>query len=310
MTDFFQDPTQADAPKQTSTIPWQFKVDYKSGKTPEGFAKKAIPEDVNAGFSYYDKEQKQKFQLGKFTATIVAMTSGISGTVPDGDRYRNYWSNLVFDSRDQIIEVSTHNGDGFEKVAHGIYNDIKATLPNGVGYCKVAICWIHETAQFVSIQLSSSLEQAIKEAISEKTKQRTSAINLFNLFELSNRFWAFRFSGEFSKRQKDGAIWSEKGDMFFYPTLSAGIVTTESFDFLPELRKQVESYVESFQQKFTKSLPGPDKMPQTEPSFDEPIYVPRPLPHPDTVFSNNPATSAPFDAGNDPGANEIDSLPF
>jgi len=248
MNDFLETPTAQDAPKQQSNVPWTARVEYKSGKVPEGFAAAAIPDQAKAGFSYFDKEAKQRVSLGAFTATIVAMTSGVHGTVPDGDRYINYWSNLVFDTRDQLIEVS-RSGDPVVKIATGIYNKMKQDLPDGVGYCKVAICYIHETMQFSSFNLTSALEHSIKEAIGTATGKKAGQINLFNLFELSTRFWAFRFNGAFEKRTKDGYHWQDKGDMFFYPVLTAGIVTAEKFDFLPGLRLDVEAYVDVFQRK-------------------------------------------------------------
>jgi len=305
MNDFLEAPTAQDAPKQTSSVPWTARVEYKSGKTPQGFAAAALPEQVNAGFSYYDKEAKQRVFLGAFTATIIAMTSGVQGTVPDGDRYINYWSNLVFDTRDQLIEVS-RSGDPVVKVATGIYNQMKEDLPDGVGYCKVAICYIHETMQFASFNLTSALEHSIKEAIGTATGKKAGQINLFNLFELSTRFWAFRFGSTFQKRTKDGYIWQDKGDMFFYPVLTAGIVTAEKFDFLPSLRSDVDTYVEGYQHKLNRAIPDGSQAPISA--------LPRSLQASPTAPPANGFESLvePMGAITDLGVGEgeTDSLPF
>lgn len=251
MEDFLQKPEAGDAPISTSSKPWVKQVEYKSGKTPEGFAATAQPENVKAGFTYYDKEQKANFQMTGFTASIVAVLSGVSGTVPAGNnKFYNYWSSFVADTRIQKLSVFLGSGENRVTIASGIYNQFKDQLPDGVGYMKSAVCYIHETNECVLIELTAAVENSIKEAIAEQTGQAPGRINVFNLFELSTKFWAIRFSGSYTKRSREGAGWNGKGDMFFYPTLKAGVVLAEKFPILPELAAQVSAYIDAGQKYF------------------------------------------------------------
>ena len=283
MTSDFETPTAQDVPTRSGTdVPWKKRFEYKSGKVPHGFALDALPEKVNAGFSYYDKEAGAKFQIGNFTASIVAMTFGVSGTVPDGKYYVNYFSNLVFDTRTQPLEVFHYvkSGDEWKKhvIATGFYNDFKDTLPEGVGYCKVLICWIHETGELVSINVSSQVETALKEAIAESTASSVSKINIFKIAEKSDRFWAIKFAGQFTKRTRDGKTWVGQGDMFFNPSFVAKVATAEKFPVLPEMKQAVKEYIEASEEMVWKAAKGGKP-------------TPAPLPHPDTVLPSAQSAS-------------------
>ena len=270
MEDFLQKPDAGDAPVSKSEKPWAKQIVYRSGKTPECFATSAETEQVKAGFTYYDKEQKANFQLTKFTASIVTILSGVSGTVPNGVRYDNYWSSLVADTRTQKLSVFLGSGDNRVTVASGIYNDFKASLPAGVNYMKFAVVYLHETNECALMELTASFENAIKEAIAAQTGQNPARINVFNLFELSSKFWAIRFTGGFTKRNREGVAWSGKGDMFFYPALSSGVVLAEKFPVLTEISGQVDAYIEAGQKYFASSnTPAPSESavnPATAPS--------------------------------------------
>ena len=292
MEDFLQAPEAGDAPIAKSDAPWVKRIQYKSGKTPEGFADAALPEQVKAGFGYYDKEQQANFAIHGFTASIVAVLSGVSGTVPNGTRYDNYWSSLVQDTRSQKLAVFLGSGDSRVTVASGIYNDFKAGLPDGVGYMKYAVVYIHETKECALMQLTASFEGAIKEAIATKTGQNPAKINLFNLFELSTKFWAVRFSGEFTKRNRDGVAWNKKGDMFFYPLLDAGVVLAEKFPVLAEISAQVDAYIRAGQEFFNKK--DDRKAPATQAQhatpqggFSAPLAAP-PMGDPFPTYSDAP----------------------
>lgn len=286
MTSDFEQPTAQDVPTRSGAdVPWKKRIDYKSGKVPEAFVAEATPEKVKAGFSYYDKDAGAKFQIGNFTASIVAVTFGVSGTVPDGNYYINYFSNLVFDTRTQPIEVFhfVKSGDEWKKnvIATGFYSDFKAYLPDGVGYCKVLICWIHETSELVSINVSSQVETSLKEAIAEPTASSVSKINIFKIAESSDRFWAIRFDGKFSKRTRDGKMWNGQGDMFFNPSFVAKVATAEKFPILVEMKQTVKDYIEASEEQVWKAA-------KTE------RPTPTPLPHPDTVLPTQQQTDAAF----------------
>lgn len=301
MEDFFQKPEQGDATSSKSTAPWTKKVQYRRGKTPEAFAEQADPEQVKAGFTFYDKDQKVNFQLTGFTASLVAILSGVSGTVPNGSRYDNYWSSLVADTRDQQLSVFLGSGDNRVIIAKGIYNQFKADLPDGVKYRKFAVVYIHETKECALFEMSAAFENSIKEAIAAETGQNPAKINVFNLFDLSSKFWAVRFSGSFTKRTKDGVGWNGKGDMFFYPHLKAGVVLAEKFPVLSEISEQVTAYIQAGQKWFdggqkphtSQADEAAGQAARVE-AFATPSELPKatPLPHPDTVLP--PANGARF----------------
>ena len=244
---FFEQPTTNDIPKSGAAYPWVRFIEYKSGKTPAAFAADATPDKVNAGFSYYDKDTQQTVHLEKLTATIVAVLSGVQGTIPDGSRYINYYSNLVQDTRTQTIDVRMGYGENSVLVASGIYQDFKKDLPQGVGYAKYAILYDHASGDCVAMRLTAGLEQSLREAIAAETKQAPARVNLFNLFYVQGRFWAFHFGGKFTKRTKEGELWNGAGDMFFYPELKAGITTSQKFPALADLEAAVPAYLEADQ---------------------------------------------------------------
>ncbi len=293
MEDFLQKPEAGDAPISKSEKPWTKQIVYKSGKTPEGFAATAQPEQVKAGFTYYDKEQKANFQLTSFTASIVAVLSGVSGTVPAGNnKFYNYWSSFVADTRIQKLSVFLGSGNEKVVVASGIYNQFKDQLPDGVGYMKSAVCYIHETNECVLLELTAAVENSIKEAISNVTGQDPRRINVFNLFELTSKFWAIRFSGSFTKRVREGAAWMGKGDMFFYPTLTAGVVLADKFPILPELAAQVSAYIDAGQKYFEGAKS--DGASNTGPTQTAPTA--RQLAEADSFGFVNPAKAAAHDS--------------
>jgi len=316
MSDFLQKPDAEDAPKSSSQAPWLKKIEYRSGKTPEGFAAAALPEQVKAGFIYYDKDQKATFQLTGFTASIVAILSGVSGTVPAGNnRYDNYWSSLVMDTRTQGLNVYLGSGDNRVTIASGIYNTFKADLPDGVGYMKFAVCFLHETNECVLMELTASFENSIKEAIAAQTGQNPAKINVFNLFELSSKFWAVRFSGSFTKRTRDGVAWNGKGDMFFYPSLVAGVVMAEKFPMLSEISEQVTAYVDAGQKYVSvPKTPAQEQSEQQarETAFSQPKHQNGGIDFAKRMGNNSsfpPIVDVPF-PNEEPPTVEGDDIPF
>lgn len=250
--DFFEQPQQNDVPIRTKVeTPWTRRVEYKSGKVQEVFASGATPEQVKAGFSYYDKEEKKNVRIETFTASIVAITFGVSGTVLDGKGYINYMSNLVFDTRNQPLEVFYWAGVGDDRkkisIATGFYSDFRATLPNGVSYSKVLIAYIHETGELASFQMSAAMEGALKEGIATATGRKPGQISIYEIAKSDERFWTFRFSGVFFKRTKEGAAWDGKGDMYFYPELTCGVMSAENVPVLPRHKQAVVNYIEQSQ---------------------------------------------------------------
>lgn len=274
MENFFEKPEQGDAPVgESRQAPWSIEVGYKSGKIPEAFADSATPEKVKAGFSYYDKSDKKTVPIGTLDAIIVQIAFGASGTVQDGDKYVNYTSNLVLDTRSQVLEVFTFvkSGDAWKKyvVATGFYADIKSGLPKGVGFSKHLICLIPQTNELICINLSAQLEAALKDAIAESLAMSVQKISIFDIAKRADKFWAFSFDGKFNRRTKDGFAWNGKGEMYYAPSLSAGVVSDERFPALNDVRGQIEAYIDAAESAVWKS---------EKPAQQEQSVNPGPLP--------------------------------
>lgn len=268
----FEKPTAEDAPK-TISKPWAVKLEYRSGKTPEAYADQATPEKAKAGFTFYRKETSERGYLSPFKCALLGVYSGVSGAVPNGSRFDNYWSNFVRDTRTDTLVVKLGSGENSVTIAEGLYNDFKHELPSGVTYTKYAIVYVFETKELAALEISASLETALKESIGAQLSRKPKQVNLFNLFELVNRFWGFGFAGRFTMRQKDGAGWDGKGDMFFYPELTAGIVTSDMVPVLPELAQQVSDYIDATQEYFSKVKKDSASAAATNP---EPTQTPQP----------------------------------
>ncbi len=250
----FEKPTAEDAPK-TISKPWAVKLEYRSGKTPEAYADQATPEKAKAGFTFYRSETAEKGYLPPFKCALLGVYSGVSGAVPNGTRFDNYWSNFVKDTRTDTIRVQLGSGENSVTVAEGLYNSFKADLPTGVTYTKYAVVYIFETREVAALEISASFETALKESIGAEMNRKPEQVNLFNLFELSTRFWGFGFDGQFTERQKDGKPYEGKGDMFYYPVLTCGIVTAEKFHQLPELAAQAGAYIDAYQLRLKSGSP-------------------------------------------------------
>jgi len=291
MNNEFEKPTQAPV---KADRPWTRRITYKSGKTPAGFAAKATPADVSAGFSYYDTQAAQKVEVPEFVAFIVATLSGVSGTVPDGQKYVNYFSSLVYDTRTDPIRVFMQGAE--RPIAQGIYKQLD--LPAGVNYTQHLICYIPADDETVSIELTAGLQNAVKRAIGEACNVRPGKVSLFNLCDLSTEFWGIRFSGEFDKRDKEGNEW-KTGEMYFMPKLSAGVVTMtknpELVGILNEKADAVRTYCNGYADELRSA---------------EPVAQPTQTatPAPTTARPPSNATQVPFPTTEPAGV--ADDLPF
>lgn len=278
-------PTEAPTappPSSTKSYPWAHRVNYKSGKTPAGFATKAMPEDVKAGFSYFDNEAKQNVTFGTFNAVVVASLAGVAGVSKDGDKYYNYYSNLVDDTRTDLLEVRMQGIA--QPIASGLYSQIKQALPMGVGYTQVLICYVPEHKMFVALNLTVGLQHHLKAAIASATSTPVSKVNLFGLCELTSQYWGFRFTGGFQKVDKEGKAWTA-GEMYFMPECSAFIIrrkpeTEQHFSVLDAGSKACQEYVSGEQIRIAGAKPleqmkgetAPTRTPEYFPA-EEPAFV-------------------------------------
>jgi len=81
--------TPSEQPKSAASLsPIKYWGDYRPGKIPGQFLKNSNPtEDDKIGFSYYDKELKQRIKLHAFTGWFVGLYSQVAGAVQVGSSF-------------------------------------------------------------------------------------------------------------------------------------------------------------------------------------------------------------------------------
>jgi hypothetical protein len=266
--DFRTELPTAPPPAQQRSYPWTKRVDYRSGKVAQAFAAQAMPENVKAGFSYYDSEAKSSISLEAFQAIVVASLSGIAGVTKEGDRYYNYYSNLVKDTRTDVLAVRMQGVD--KVIGTGLYSELKETLPSGVGYTQVLICYVKEYDQIMALNLTVGLQNHLKNAIAVATSTQASKVNLFGLCDLITQFWGFSFTGKFVKTDKEGKPWSGTGDMYFMPECNAFVVNKagneDAFVMLNEGSAACFEYVQREQDKIYGATKAVESAPISAPA--------------------------------------------
>lgn len=297
----FEQPTHAPVSSGNSR-PWNFRLEYKSGKTPEGFASAALPEQVSAGFSYYDKEAGQTSRKESFTFFVVACLSGISGVTKDGDRYNNYYSTLVYDTRTQPMSVWMQ---GIERpIETGFYSELKPKMPQGVRFTQVLICYDMDSKQLIALNLTVGLAMQIQRAIGLACNTPANKISLFSLCDMSTEFWGLRFEGKFEKRTKEGDAWNGKGEMFFMPELRAGVVSLAKN---PQLIEELNGHADAVKEFVMATIEGIQNRQNTL----APSGPTTPATAPATGRTPNAKDApVPADIAHDPNPPSLDDLPF
>ncbi len=308
MSNPFEAPT---APPTTNSFetPWDFRLEYKSGKVQEAFGEIATAEQIKAGFSYYNKEAAQSFSLSRFTCIVVAPLAGVQGVAKEDGRYINYFSNLVKDTRTDFFQVRIQ---GIDKVQHeGIYADFNAQLPQGVGFTQVFHVYVVELKKYFAMALTVGLQNHLKTVIGKATNTKPEKVSLFGLCDLSSQYWGFRFTGGFHKCDKEGNEWAGKGDMYFMPEASCFTVnrkpeTADWFELLDGASDKVSEYLVKSQDYILK--PRSDQKAEAAPQASTHI--------PDTRFEPAPAMPGGFPTQEPPMQEEsappvgVDDLPF
>ena len=234
----FQGNDNVNVPEQNSR-PYTGYLEYRSGKTPASFAAQAQPDQVSAGFSYYDRESNTRIKLDAFRAIIVGQAFGVAGVTKLGDRFTNYYSNLVADTRTDPMRVFIR-GINFPQYS-GLYKDIKPALPQGVGFQHYLCVYIPEIDQLMLISLTMALSEHIRECIAESAsralgrKLPSSRVNMFGLCDLSQSFYMLKFTGQFVKKNKENQLWNNNGEMYFLPEVEVkSVVGDEQIKFLEQ----------------------------------------------------------------------------
>lgn len=261
----------APPPSGVIQTPWDHRVNYKSGKVQASLAEIATPENIKPGFTYYDSDQRQQYEIAEFSAVVVAVLASAQGVEKDGDRYNNWFSNYVYDTRTEALEVRVYGID--RPVLTGIYSDIKNDFPQGVGYTQALVVYSPEYKKTYVINLTVGLQNHLILAIAKATNTQPKKVRLYGLCDLSTQYWGFKFTGKFIKVTKEGDLWNGTGEMYFMPECSAFVINqkpeTESwFEIFNQKSAEVSEYVLSNQariQKYAPSAPLPQEadMPRT-----------------------------------------------
>lgn len=218
----FEESADVSLPEQQAR-PFRLFVEYKGGKTPGNFAATATAEQAGAGFSAFDKETESRrlFNL-PLRLIVVGQGFGVSGVTKMGDRYTGYYSNMVADTRTDIMRVFCRGIN--QPIATGVYKDIKPEMPQGVGFQHYLICYNPEEKELQALQVTVGLSNHIKRAIADAAakstgrKTRWDRVNIFDLLSLDSAFYMFTFLPEFQKVNKEGEIWAT-GEAYFYPAV-------------------------------------------------------------------------------------------
>lgn len=234
MENYFDAPPEGAIPTQTSKMQMRA-VQWRPHKTPKDFAASAGGDlfqswvnDGKVGFTTYDKEEKRTFTMSRFSFVVLDMVAGCDGTVWGADNrpVDRYYSNRVFDTRTQRLAV-WREGQSGQPAFSGLYRDIKAQLPQGVGYSKYIVAYCIELDCMVELEVRVQVENAIKKCLAaidnEKGKRtKPEQVNNYNI-AANDHLWGFSFAG-YEKVDKDGNEYKGQGDLFFAPKFKAGIL--------------------------------------------------------------------------------------
>jgi DNA-binding CsgD family transcriptional regulator len=275
----FQPSETVSVPEQQGR-PFRLFIEYKGGKTPSNFAATATAHQAGAGFSAYDKEAEQRIQFElPLDLIVIGQAFGVAGVTKVADRFEGYYSNIVRDTRTDIMRVFCR---GINRPQHqGVYKDIKPQLPMGVGFQHYFIVWNVAAKEIQALQLTVGLSNHIKRAIAEAAslggrKVRADRVNIFDLLTMENRFYYFRFQNEFIKVDKEGSDWLQ-GEAYFYPRVKVMTITdANQVEFLKAEGEKFQNWLSLDILKNTTAamMPSTDtqQAPQTQQQAQQPLY--------------------------------------
>jgi hypothetical protein len=256
------------APINGTEFPWKYQLDYKAGKTPaatlkmlqkenpEKYANGPSADMAGAKFHFYDKEitSKVDFDLPA-TLIICDVYSGIGGTAQIDEKYSNFFSTKVRDSRNEPMTLWQ---SGIQRpLMTGIYSQIKADLPKGAHFQLYLLCLDTTSKKPFLLTLTSTLQEQLKRAISDRTSAKPDKINLFGLCDISTKWWYIQMNGQFEKVNEKGLPYPGEGDMYFAPVMKAGVFhadsNPEASAMCEEIRNTSSEYIQSTQDRIWKA---------------------------------------------------------
>lgn len=232
----FSQPTQEQAATaESSSGGYLRQIRYAAFKTPEAFAATAKNEVLvdamqksKLGFSYYDKEAKEAVPFGTtFSFVMLEVYSCIAGDNGEsGDGRVSFFSNRVKDTRTDTLRVFQSGKKG--AIAEGIYQDFKNNLPKGAGYQTVGVVLCLNDNTVYELPLTAALQRGLQHALADSARaagQKNAKWEKMKILGLTDTdlIWGFNFT-KFEPETKEGLPYAGKGDLFFAPRFSCGIL--------------------------------------------------------------------------------------
>ncbi len=253
MSEMFDTP-ESGPQSQGVNNPVKFAIDYKSGRTPERYANVATPEQSDAGFSYYNRDEKARIALPNMTFFILGNYWQMGGEVGEGSDRRRFTSNPVSDMRIQpfFLREKFVSGGGLSRV--GYKDELKDwafdnRIEKAAGLGITLFCYVPECSGIVEIQCNRRIEDAMAKAIERTTGKKAGRLFQMNFDQISTEYWAFQFNGEFVAVNKEGKKY-DGGELFWEPVFKCGIVkagsekTQQRFNQINPMRDELTAWVD------------------------------------------------------------------
>jgi hypothetical protein len=276
MSDIFDAPEAQHFDNQNETV-YPLYVEYKAGKTPAAYVSYNTPEQLEqhrlqgkVGFSYYDHEKQSTFVVNApLTFAVLESYAAITGY--DGNY--NYNSNRVKDSRSEPFRVYMRGAKSPSFV--GLYQQIKDSLPEGVGFHIHLVCYCIELERTIEIKLTKLLQAGIERAMSEsaaKVGRRLQKVNFFSIAD-NDVINGFQWNGKFIPLDKDGNDLSANKDAYYTPAMHHGVISptgknVELHAVCVQWQKQVRDQHERL--KRSAQQPAPETQQPTAPAQQPP----------------------------------------
>lgn len=155
----------------------------------------------------------------------------------------------------------------------------------------------------MSIIISQKMEAAMIKAIAAVSNSKPEKINLLSLDDISSEIWGLDFTGELEKVNTESKPYDGKGDMFFAPVFTAGVIRAggkynDLFSTVSQLQDTMSAYVQNSQQYLSNG-----KTEEKQFSYDSfeqptaptaPAYTHPPMPTVERGFDFDSTNDLPF----------------
>lgn len=246
-------------------------ITYRAGKLEEVSSKmffegRLTPADLVQGFEYWDKEKQERVKLTAFTAYVLGVYYGsFSNGQEKGDI--RYFSNLVQNTKTEILQLSYFMHDKRETLAIGFYKtDIVPALEKEGrkgGFTRVIVAYIPEFKEVRAIHLGATAEAGFVKAVAKARGIEEHKASLFDVGQLTSEIWVFQYAGEsepviFSPKDARNVpatvpATAKNKVIYFQPSLVCGVIKetnekySEAFRSVSAMQAEYANYIASEQ---------------------------------------------------------------